>query len=150
VFGGRACLGAVTIGAHKSTHNVRGSDLQTHSAIPNNLTRLPSYKLRHFTAMNTQLVLPRFPIVKFRVLIIGRANAGKTAILQRVCDTTENAEIYRVDSSGARHRVRSRSLWLFHLIISPGSTRLFNRGWAGLFLLLTADREAPTCAAWRP
>jgi GTPase SAR1 family protein len=34
---------------------------------------------------------------KFRVLIIGRANAGKTTILQRVCDTTEDPEIYDKD-----------------------------------------------------
>jgi hypothetical protein len=101
------CLVAALVWAqHKSilVHKFR------HSAIPSNLTRLPSYKLRHLTAMDTRLVLPRFPIVKFRVLIIGRANAGKTTILQRVCDTTESPEIYRVDSSGARHRVRSRSL----------------------------------------
>ncbi|KAF5348498.1 hypothetical protein D9756_009633 [Leucocoprinus leucothites] len=32
---------------------------------------------------------------KFRVLIIGRANAGKTSILQRVCDTMESPVIYR-------------------------------------------------------
>ena len=38
----------------------------------------------------------RLPNVKFRVLIIGRANAGKTSILQRVCDTTESPQIYRV------------------------------------------------------
>jgi AAA+ ATPase superfamily predicted ATPase len=30
----------------------------------------------------------------FRVLIIGRANAGKTTILQRVCNTTEDPRIY--------------------------------------------------------
>jgi hypothetical protein len=33
--------------------------------------------------------------VRFRVLVIGRANAGKTSILQRVCDTTESPKIYR-------------------------------------------------------
>ncbi len=33
--------------------------------------------------------------VQFRVLIIGRANAGKTTILQRVCDTTESPTVYR-------------------------------------------------------
>jgi hypothetical protein len=33
---------------------------------------------------------------KFRVLIIGRANAGKTTILQRVCNTTEDPEIYNI------------------------------------------------------
>jgi len=33
--------------------------------------------------------------MNFRVLIIGRANAGKTSILQRVCDTTESPVVYR-------------------------------------------------------
>jgi len=37
----------------------------------------------------------RFSKINFRVLIIGRANAGKTSILQRVCDTTESPTIYR-------------------------------------------------------
>ncbi|KAG1731661.1 GTP-binding protein [Suillus paluster] len=31
---------------------------------------------------------------RFRVLILGRANAGKTTILQKVCNTAENPEIY--------------------------------------------------------
>ncbi|KAH9165298.1 hypothetical protein EDB89DRAFT_307655 [Lactarius sanguifluus] len=35
------------------------------------------------------------PEVRFRVLIIGRANAGKTSILQRICETTESPVIYR-------------------------------------------------------
>ncbi|KAF8268217.1 hypothetical protein EI94DRAFT_1578498 [Lactarius quietus] len=33
--------------------------------------------------------------IQFRVLVIGRANAGKTSILQRVCDTTESPVIYQ-------------------------------------------------------
>ncbi|KAN0137719.1 hypothetical protein V8E53_004475 [Lactarius tabidus] len=37
----------------------------------------------------------QFPKIKFRVLIIGRANAGKTSILQRVCETTDSPVIYR-------------------------------------------------------
>jgi hypothetical protein len=37
----------------------------------------------------------RFADLQFRVLIIGRANAGKTTILQRVCNTTESPMIYR-------------------------------------------------------
>src|SRR6266850_685478 len=54
--------------------------------------------------------LPRVPSsVMFRVLIIGRANAGKTSILQRVCDTTKSPEVYRHDESGNRERVRSHS-----------------------------------------
>jgi hypothetical protein len=55
--------------------------------------------------------LPRVPSsVKFRVLIIGRANAGKTSILQRVCDTTESPEVYRRHAeSENRERVRPHS-----------------------------------------
>src|SRR6266404_633642 len=37
----------------------------------------------------------QIPNIQFRVLIIGRANAGKTTILQRVCDTTESPTIYK-------------------------------------------------------
>ena len=37
----------------------------------------------------------KLPKIKFRVLIIGRANAGKTSILQKVCDTTDSPVIYR-------------------------------------------------------
>ena len=65
----------------------------------------------HFRAMATQQNLPEIPDVQFRVLIIGKANAGKTSILQRVCDTTKSPEIYSVDSSGARNLVRSRYYW---------------------------------------
>ncbi|KIK20986.1 hypothetical protein PISMIDRAFT_681814, partial [Pisolithus microcarpus 441] len=32
-------------------------------------------------------------IKRFRILVMGRANAGKTTILQRVCNTTDNPEI---------------------------------------------------------
>ena len=35
------------------------------------------------------------PKICFRVLIIGRANAGKTSILQRICDTTESPAVHR-------------------------------------------------------
>ncbi|KAG1752222.1 hypothetical protein EDB19DRAFT_1870682, partial [Suillus lakei] len=42
----------------------------------------------------------RKKIVRFRILIIGRANAGKTTILQKVCNTRENPVIY--DSAGKK------------------------------------------------
>ncbi|KAH9011139.1 hypothetical protein EDB84DRAFT_1279271 [Lactarius hengduanensis] len=45
--------------------------------------------------MNTQQPRRRIPEVQFRVLIIGRANAGKTSILKRICETTESPIIYR-------------------------------------------------------
>ena len=60
--------------------------------------------------MDTQQFLPNVPDgVKFRVLIIGRANAGKTSILQRVCDTTQSPEIYRLGPRGKRERVSAHS-----------------------------------------
>ena len=48
----------------------------------------------------------QIPKIQFRVLIIGRANAGKTSILQRVCDTTESPTIYRLRKYGGREKVR--------------------------------------------
>ncbi|KAN0129085.1 hypothetical protein V8E53_013081 [Lactarius tabidus] len=45
--------------------------------------------------MDAKQILRRFSDIQFRVLFIGRANAGKTSILQRVCETTESPTIYR-------------------------------------------------------
>ena len=42
---------------------------------------------------------------RFRVLTIGRANAGKTTILQKVCNTSEKPEIF--DSRGKKVPVHS-------------------------------------------
>jgi hypothetical protein len=57
-------------------------------------------------AIDSQQILPKVPDdLRFRVLIIGRANAGKTSILQRVCDTTDSPEIYRLGPQGERQRV---------------------------------------------
>jgi len=50
---------------------------------------------------------PQNPKIEFRVLIIGRANAGKTTILKRVCDTTKSPTIHRRHRFGltvVRHR----------------------------------------------
>lgn len=41
----------------------------------------------------------QLPNIRFRVLIIGRANSGKTSILQRVCDTTQSPVIRRRSAS---------------------------------------------------
>src|SRR6267142_912127 len=89
--------------------------IQSHAAVPTSQHLLQvSFSQQHSiqrmgqATSRNDTVLPRVPSdIKFRVLIIGRANAGKTSILQRVCDTTENPEIYSVDSEGERTRVRS-------------------------------------------
>ncbi|KAG2126203.1 hypothetical protein DEU56DRAFT_872939 [Suillus clintonianus] len=44
--------------------------------------------------MDPQASKIREQLSRFRILIIGRANAGKTTILQRVCDTRKKPEIY--------------------------------------------------------
>ncbi|KAG6912413.1 hypothetical protein DXG01_014777 [Tephrocybe rancida] len=46
---------------------------------------------------------------RFRILVIGRTNAGKTTLLKRVCNTTEEPCIY--DDQG-------KNLFIFH--DSPG------------------------------
>ena len=60
-------------------------------------------------AMASQQGRLRLPNVRFRVLIIGKANAGKTSILKRVCNTTESPKIYRLGRWGTRNLVRPRS-----------------------------------------
>ena len=40
---------------------------------------------------------------RFRVLIIGRANAGKTTILQRVCNTTEQPKVFNQKGHEVSH-----------------------------------------------
>ena len=85
----------------------------------------------------------RVPNVQFRVLIIGRANAGKTSVLQRVCDTTDSPEIYRSGTSGTRNQVRAHSQWCFK---SHGVSRLnSNPQWRfdGHIFLRTADHKDP-------
>ena len=45
-----------------------------------------------FTTEQIQKIRKKF--TQFRVLVIGRANAGKTTILQRLCNTTEEPTIF--------------------------------------------------------
>ncbi|KAG6899909.1 hypothetical protein C0993_005488 [Termitomyces sp. T159_Od127] len=39
---------------------------------------------------------------RFRILVIGRANAGKTTILKRVCNTTEDPRFYDEENQALR------------------------------------------------
>jgi hypothetical protein len=58
--------------------------------------------LNFITPMSTVQTPRGIPDLRFRVLIIGRANAGKTSILQRVCETTESP----IDLPGRKEEVR--------------------------------------------
>ncbi|KAF8262699.1 hypothetical protein EI94DRAFT_663842 [Lactarius quietus] len=72
---------------------------------------------------STEQSSPRIPKFEFRVLVVGRANAGKTSILQRVCETTESPTIYRdgevvtLDPSVNRgeHKIDDELLFSNHL-----------------------------------
>ena len=48
----------------------------------------------------------------FRILVVGRSNAGKTTLLQRVCKTTELPEIYNSNGKKVKYLIgqRHRSL----------------------------------------
>ncbi|KAH9052237.1 hypothetical protein EDB87DRAFT_1570526 [Lactarius vividus] len=46
--------------------------------------------------MDTQQPRRTVPKIPFRVLVIGRANSGKTTILQRICETTDSPTFYRI------------------------------------------------------
>lgn len=61
-------------------------------------TLFHTYALRMYAENIQGLTNIREKFGRFRVLIVGRANAGKTTILQRICNSTENPEIY--DSEG--------------------------------------------------
>src|SRR6267142_546853 len=117
-----------------------------------NLTCLTwlAFHLTHFDAMGAQDNLPRLPRdIKFRVLIIGRANAGKTSILRRACGTTESPVIYSVDSSGTRKQVRPRPLWHFqsHRLARFNSNLLWRSGRLVRGRDSMADRDDPAHAA---
>ncbi|KAI6146812.1 hypothetical protein BKA82DRAFT_1005948, partial [Pisolithus tinctorius] len=65
-------------------------------------TRASDYRLDPTEAKKQIDHIPRF-----RILVMGRANAGKTTILQRVCNTTDQPEIFdgkgkKVDTGAVR------------------------------------------------
>ena len=75
--------------------------------------------------MSTEQTYRRIDKVRFRVLVLGRANAGKTSILQRVCETTESPKIYRENYMGAKEEVRCQTFVRESVITSespPGQT----------------------------
>ena len=57
-----------------------------------------------FTTEQIRKIRAKFP--RFRVLVIGRANAGKTTILQRLCNTTEEPTIFSPNGEKVGHIVK--------------------------------------------
>ena len=89
-------IGTIRVGERNE-----GSDATVHAPrFPCSPIPLPAststFDLHHLATMSQKQLNFRVPDIKFRVSIVGRANAGKTSILQRVCGTTESPKIYRV------------------------------------------------------
>ena len=53
-------------------------------------------------------------IGRFRILVVGRSNAGKTTLLRRVCNTTEDPEIYNSKGEKVKHLIVQRHKSLIH------------------------------------
>jgi hypothetical protein len=68
---------------HVNTSGRMGSNQSKARSLPNSIAPTDARRI---------IMKSNFP---FRVLVMGRANAGKTSILQRVCETTESPKIYR-------------------------------------------------------
>ena len=71
----------------------------TRAALTLNRTLLHAITLRMSAENAEEFENLREKFGRFRILIIGRANAGKTTILQRICDTTEKPEIFDGDGN---------------------------------------------------
>jgi septin family protein len=89
--------------------------------------------------MSTEQTNRRIPNPRFRVLVIGRANAGKTTILQRVCDTTESPTIYRRGKSmGEGRRYVTVVQILYANLISLPTRSNLTRQW--VLVIRTSSR----------
>ena len=74
---------SVSIGT-EDTHHIDSAQVSIVSQNIEEDVRLdPAQVKKHFDRID-----------RFRILVIGRSNAGKTTILQRVCNTTELPEIF--------------------------------------------------------
>ncbi|KIO04166.1 hypothetical protein M404DRAFT_1000682 [Pisolithus tinctorius Marx 270] len=62
---------------------------QIQATLPETASSGPAYRLDSEMAQEYMKKIERF-----RILVMGRANAGKTTILQRVCNSTEKPEVF--------------------------------------------------------
>ncbi len=117
--------GQIQSGSMNDIYSKQGEPAQSRKpSIKNGIKSINnSYFPNTIAPMHTQQPRPRIPEFQFRVLIIGRANAGKTSILQRVCEATESPIIYQ-----GRKKVRGPTFLSANLISLP--TRLnLTRPW---------------------
>ncbi|KAI6043196.1 hypothetical protein EDC04DRAFT_3088128 [Pisolithus marmoratus] len=88
------------------THDSGPAAAESASSVARNLTGNPVPAVVEATAVASSSSGPAYHldpemarkymknIKRFRILVMGRANAGKTTLLQRVCNTVDNPEIF--------------------------------------------------------
>jgi hypothetical protein len=122
--------GVKILGKVEGRH-VRKNTWSAEPSIEDQIDR-PTLALPTTAPMDAKQILRRFSDIQFRVLVIGRANAGKTSILQRVCETTESPTIYRGDEE-----VRDPNFCVRARMISQPTRLHLTRQWklvAAIFL----------------
>ena len=111
-------------------------------AVQNNTTYITiQLNLKSFTATRASFAMSASPKLqstdeeiqnarakfsRFRVLVIGRANAGKTTILKRLCNTTGEPMIFSPTGEKVRHGESSRQI----LTSIPVFLDWINRSWS--------------------
>ena len=68
-------------------------------------------------------------IGRFRILVIGRSNAGKTTLLQRVCNTTEVPEIFNAQGERVKYSVTCNPSNYLCVAIHRLTSRLYRVHW---------------------
>jgi hypothetical protein len=81
----------------------------------------------------------RAKYTRFRILVIGRANAGKTTLLKRVCNTTEEPSIYDKDKHLVSYRLILGLLLYPTLIVSSSTARTDLEGAGSVISASTLD-----------
>ena len=96
--------------------------------------RMGQVKSRSPTASENDTILHKIPDLKFRVLVVGRANAGKTTILHRI---SRDSEVFKLDSRGVLEPVRPHLQSQCHLQTHYLASMQFTPQWRlGRFILI--------------
>ena len=88
--------------------SVRGTAVSTEIEDPHHIDHAPvafvSPSIEEGFRLDPAQVKKQFDrIGRFRILVIGRSNAGKTTLLQRVCNTTELPEIFNAEGKRVKY-----------------------------------------------
>lgn len=64
-----------------------------------------------------RLLAPDPTVKRFRALIVGRANAGKTSILKSICDSKDEPRIYNAEGEEVRRLLLAFPVTLLEVLV---------------------------------